>query len=378
MPSKIEPIDRQENSVMTHSAFSFSDLSKVAREKHLILFVLPFSIGCLALGASFLITPTFTSTAKILQPAQQQTGAMAALLGAAGGVASALGGIANLKNPGDQWVSLLRSRTVSDAIITKFNLQQIYDTEYKFQARERLAERTRILAGKDGLIDIEVDDSDPERATEITATYIEELQKLTTTLAITEASQRRAFLEAQLSTAHKNLADAEVSLKNSGIQSTLIKASPAAVVEQLARMQASIAAQEITLSSMQRSMTANNPVYQAALDQYLTLKKQLLAIEGNKNQTSPRENQDYIQKYRDFKYRETLYELVSRQYEMAKFDEARDGANIQVVDAPQIPEYKSKPKRAAIALLATTLAFCLSVAYCLATFNRSDNTIHES
>ena len=254
---------------------SLIDLALVLARRLRLLVWLPLGVGVFVLGISFAMKPIFTASTKLLSP-QQPSSTAAALLGSIGGAAGALGGsLAGLKNPADQWVGLLKSRVISDAIVKRFKLQALYETQYEFQARNALAGNSRITVGKDGLIDIEVDDESPERAAQMTVAYVEELQRLTNTLAITEASQRRLFFQRQLADAKAGLIKAEVALNEGGINANVLKTSPAAAVAQLAQAQAALAAQEVKLSVMRGSMTENNPEFKQAALELASLREHL-------------------------------------------------------------------------------------------------------
>ncbi|MBV5346906.1 lipopolysaccharide biosynthesis protein, partial [bacterium] len=287
---------------------------------------------------------------KFMPPQQQQSGAAAMLagLGALGGLASAAGG---LKNPADQYVAFVKSRSVQDALIDRFKLTERYDEKFKQDTRLVLEKNAQIAAGKDGLITIDVDDKDPQFSAQLANAHIEELGKLLNRLAVTEAQQRRVFFEKQLNSAKDNLTKAEQALKASGVNSSALKASPAAAVEGLAKLKATIAAQEIKLASMRGYLTESAPDFKQAQTELYAMRGQMARAE--KEEPASSGDSDYIAKFRDFKYHETLFELFAKQYEMARVDESREGAIIQVVDTAVAPERKSKPKKVLIALVAT-------------------------
>lgn len=330
-----------------------------------LLIALPLAAGALALALTYLMTPIYTASTQLLSP-QQSSSTAAALLGSIGGAAGALGGgLAGLKNPSDQWVGLLKSRVVADAIVDRFKLRERYESNYQFLARDRLALNTRIIAGKDGLIDIEVDDASPELAAQMAGAYVEELQRLSNTLAVSEAAQRRLFFEKRLAEAKDGLVKAEVALKEGGISANVLKTSPEAAVGQLAQAQAALAAQEVKLSVMRGSMTESNPEFRQAALELASLRDQLAKAEQERPGQGKGAAAQYVTRYREFKYQETLFELFARQYELARADEAKDGALVQVVDPVQVPEYKSRPKRGQLAVLATTATFVFCVAFLL-------------
>jgi uncharacterized protein involved in exopolysaccharide biosynthesis len=328
-----------------------------------LLILGPIVTGLVVLGCTFLVTPTYTATTKILPP-QQQSGAsslLASQLGALAGIAGAAG--INIKNPADTYVALLKSRTLADRLIERFRLKDLYDQKYLEDTRRQLEKLTTVSSGKDGLITIEVDDKDPKRAAAIANAYVEELFWLTGQLAITEAQQRRAFFGKQLEVARDNLKRAELALSEVGAGEGLIKSAPQAVVEGIARLKAQVTAQEIRLSTMRAYLAESSPELQLAQRELSSLRAQLTLAERDRP-TKSGQTADYLNRYRDFKYYETLFELMAKQFEAARIDEAREGAVIQVVDQAVPPEKKSKPKRvfiAALSALATSFVLALLI-----------------
>ncbi len=318
----------------------------------------PFFAGMAALGITYLIQPTFTSRTVFLPPQQQQSAAASALasLGALSGLAGAAAGV---KSPADQYVALLQSTTVADRLIDEFKLMQVYESDYRFEARKELAKNVRISLGKkDGLITVEVDDIDPPRAAEMANRHVDELRRLTSQLALTEAQQRRLFFDAQLKKTRDALTQAQLQLQASGFNPGALKAEPKAAAEGYARLKAEVTAAEVRLQTLRGNLSDTTPEVQNALGMLGALRAQLGKVETS---THPSGGPDYIGKFREFKYQETLFDLFSRQYELARVDESREGALIQVVDEAKPAERKSKPKRA-ITAVATTLAALLLLA----------------
>jgi len=331
------------------------DLLQVVVENLRLLIFGPLVVGVLALGIAFAITPTFTATTRFMPPQQQQSSAAMMLqsLGSLGGLASAAAG---LKNPNDQYVAFLKSETIANALLDRFKLVERYESVFKVDARRRLAAASNITAGKDGLISVDVGDKDPAFAAELANAYVEELDKLMNRLAVTEAQQRRAFFERQLVQTKNKLAKAELALQSSGINSSALKSNPEAAVKAVAELQAQIAAQEIKLGSMRGYLAQTAPDFKQAQTELAALRGQLTKAEHSSAPATTGAVADYVARYRDFKYYETLFDLFAKQFELAKIDEAREGAVIQVVDLAQPPERKSKPKKAQIAVLSTLAA----------------------
>jgi tyrosine-protein kinase Etk/Wzc len=328
----------------------------------------PIAAGVLAIALSFAFPDVYQSRTKMLPPQQGQSGA-SALLSQLGGMAGAAAGLGGIKNPNDLYVGMLRSRTVAERLIARFNLKQAYDMDSLERTVKRLQDSTVITSGKDGIIVIEVEDLDRERAAKLANGYVDELLRLTKVLAVTDAAQRRVFFERQLETAKNNLSAAEISLKGAiathGVIS--VDAESRSVVETVSRLRAQTSAKEVQLNSMQAFVTPNNPEYQRVAQELSSLRSQLAALEnGRANATSGQAGitaggLENIKRLRDVKYYEMLYELLAKQYEIARLDEAKDPAIIQVLD-PAVPaERKFKPKRLLLGVLASAVAFFAAV-----------------
>jgi uncharacterized protein involved in exopolysaccharide biosynthesis len=363
--------------VSADDEISLLDLVLVLAENLSILILIPLAAGLLALGNAYLTTPTFTATTRILPPIQQQS-ASSSLLSQFG----ALAGVAG-KSPVDQYLAFLKSGPVLDGVIGRFKLKELWQAKYTVDARKTLESITKVSVGaKDGIISIEVDDQDPKRAADIANAYVEELRSLLKTLAVTEASQRRLFFEAQLTQAKDNLTKSEIALRGSGISEAALKTMPQSALEALARTRAQITAQEIKIASMRTSMTDSNPDLRLALQELAALRSGLSKLEQSNTTKEGGEGAEYIAKFRDFKYHETLFDLMAKQYEVARLDEARDGAVIQVLEAAQPPERKSKPEKAKSAVVTTLAVFFMMIIFvfirqALSSMTRDDETAQK-
>jgi len=344
---------------------SLIDLLVVLVENARFLVTRSLGVGVVVLGIAFLITPSFTAVTAILPPREQQSTAamLAAQLGAFT-AAAGLGSGSLLKNPADLYVALLRSRTVADRMINRFDLMTLYDAKLRMDARKALENSTRIYVTKDGLMIIEVDDEDPKRAAAMANAYVEELSRLTDELAISEAKQRRVFFENQLKMSQEKLIKSQRALGMAGVPENFIMSSPAAVLEGVARLRALVTAQEIKISTMRGFLTEQSPEYRLALRELASLRTQLTKAEEQPAERG--QSAEYLDRFREFKYHETLFELLAKQYESSRLDEARQGVSIEVVDVALPPEWKSSPKRALMAVLATLATGMLLVMYLLA------------
>lgn len=326
-------------------------LLKPLREHRRLVLWAPLGAGALAVALSFLVRPTFTSATMFMPPQQQQSNAAAALasLGALAGLAG--GGV---KSSADQYIALMESRTISDRLIDHFNLMQVYDAEFRDDARKMLSERTQITSGKkDGLITVMVEDHDPKQAAAMANQYVEELRRMTSVLAVTEAQQRRMFFERKLQETKEQLTAAQVALQDSGYGSGSLKAEPKAAAEVYAQLRAQLTTAEVRLQTMRGNLASGSPEVQQQTATVMALRERLGALE--KSSAAAANGPDYVSKYREFKYQEALFDLLAKQFEVARLDESREGALIQVVDVAAPAERKSKPKRALIGLAAVLL-----------------------
>lgn len=337
-------------------------LVAMAKRKRIIVGV-PLLAAIVATGIGFALPPVFKANAKLLPPQQSQSGSAALLsqLSAVGAVA----GVGAMKNPNDLYIGMLKSRTIADSLIAKFYLFKVYDKPTMEKTRLKLQENTSISAGKDGLISIDVEDSDRQRVASLANAYVAELVKLTRVLAVTEASQRRVFFEHQLEVAKDNLANAEVALKSAldthGVIS--VDADSAAIVATVSGIRAQIAAKEIELSSMSAFVTTNNSEYKRTHEELISLRGQLSKLQnGQPALTSDDEKVKHhaglenIKILRNVKYYQMLYELLAKQYEAARLDEAKDSSLVQVLDGAIEPEREVKPRRALIVIVTTLLS----------------------
>jgi uncharacterized protein involved in exopolysaccharide biosynthesis len=323
----------------------------LAERKKFIAASLALSIA-LALAVTFLTRPVFQTSATILPPQQQQSGAAAimAQLGAAG---ASLGGFGGLKSPGDVYVGIMKSRTMADTLVDRFNLLSHYEANGSRQkARDQLEKYTEIKTSKEGLISVTVSDADPRKAAEIANAYIEELGKLSNVLAISQASRSRLFYEQQLKQAKDNLGRAEIALKRGldtgGIVSVDVESKT--IVETIARIRAQISAKEVQLNAMSSFVTTNNQEYKRAEEELASLRKQLLRLESGRQQAGADSGEkddasfESIKSLRDVKYYQMLYELLAKQYELARLEEAKDPTLIQILDKAAVPERKIRPR----------------------------------
>jgi uncharacterized protein involved in exopolysaccharide biosynthesis len=373
MPERDVENPKETSPAAGEDEISLLDLLIVLVKHKRIVLGVPAIAAAAAGVISFLLPNIYTGTTRILPP-QQSSSSAAALLsqlgGALGGLAGLAGGAGGIRNPNDLYVGMLKSRTVADNVISRFDLGKVYDEDRLSDARKRLEKETTITAGRDGIITIEVEDRDPKRAAGLANTYVEELMKLTKVLAVTEASQRRLFFEQQLVQAKDNLTAAEIAARQ-GLQKgglAQVDAQGRSMIEVTARLRAQISVKEVQLGAMRTFAAEGNPELQRVQEEIQALRRELSRIEGSSpaaalgsGDVSAKIGLGNLGRLRDVKYYEFLYEFLAKQYELAKIDEAKDATVVQVMDKAIEPDRRSKPKRGLIALLSVVAGFFVAI-----------------
>lgn len=349
------PTERVVANVNHDDAHILDALAALKRQRRMLIGI-PAVTTALAVAAALLMPPVYMSTAVILPPQQQGSGVAAAMLGQLSGLAGAAGGLGGLKNPNDMYVGMLQSRSVGDALIKKFDLQRHYNLDTMFETGKKLTRSSVITGGKDGLISVVVEDRDPKLAAEMANAYVAELSALTKRLAITEASKRRVFFEGQLKEAKESLTNAEIALQNVQKKTGMLQldGQVKGIIANTAQLQALIASREVQLSAAKTFATDNNPEILRAKQELRGLKEQLSKLQVGKTQTGdlmvptsqiPEVGGEYIRSLRDLKYYEAIFEMLAKQFELAKVEEAKDPSLIQQLDIAQPAEKRSKPNK---------------------------------
>jgi tyrosine-protein kinase Etk/Wzc len=368
--SSSEKISSNIGNSSSEFGWSVLDLLTLLAKKRKFILLITFGIAVVTAIITLLLPSRYTGAASILPP--QQSSNSAALLSqftGGSGLAALAGSGLGIKNPIDMYVAMFRSRTVEDAMIKRFDLVKTYRLKKLSDARIVFEDRSTAVAGlKDGVIRVTVDGPTPGKAAELTNAYIEEFQKLASTIAVTEAAQRRLFFDHQLEEAKDRLADAEQDLKKSELTTGMVQpdSQSRAMIESAASIQGEIAAKEVQLQGMASFATDNNPDVVTAKRQLDELRSQLARLTGNTAAGSelfvpkgkvPEAALDYIRKLREVKYRETIFQALATQYQLAKLDEAKQGAVFQNIDVAVPPDKRSFPHRTILVIVFTLLAF---------------------
>ena len=317
--------------------------------------------ACCALGVILvlLLPNRYTATVVLLPPQQasSESSALLTQLNSLGALAGASAGF-SLKNPNDQQIALLRSRTVEEAMVQRFHLQALYHARHLTAARQHWEKETSADSGlKDGLIRVTVTDSDPHRAAELANAWVDEYREFSSTLALSEASQRRLFYQRQLEAAHQDLVKAETAMEQTQARTGVIdlQGQDRSMISSAATLRGQLAAKQIEIRGMREFAAPENPDLQRAEQEASGLEAQLGAMDADADRRTgdlvapagkvTQAYLDSLRALREVRYRETIQDLLMRQYEGARVDEAREGPLIQVAEPAVPPDTPSRYKR---------------------------------
>lgn len=366
--------DNDSHSPVAEGEINLLDLLIVlARQKKLILGVCAatFILVCIV---SLLLPDIYISTSRILPP-QQEKGGLGAMLGDMSDLA-VLAGLSVGGGSGDLYVGMLRSRSVADAIIERFDLMEVYDEKYRERTYAELNNHATFSLGKkDGIITVSVEDKNPQRAAAMANAFVEEIKRLNVRLNLGSAGRERAFLEERLAVVKEELRRAEEALKTFQEKNKAIKIDDqaTAIIDAISRLRGELASKEVEVGVLLTYQTEQNAQVKILREAIGQLREQLRKLEHSpegKQVTEdfflatsevPTLGIQYARLMRDFKVQETLFELLTKQHEMAKIREAKSTSTIQVIDEAVSPDHKSKPNRILIVFLATLAAGFMGV-----------------
>ncbi|WP_348263797.1 Wzz/FepE/Etk N-terminal domain-containing protein [Telmatobacter sp. DSM 110680] len=346
---------------MEQEDLTFLDVLLIITQRKKLVGLVTAVCTLLALILAFALPQEYTATVIILPP-QGNSSVSSMLASQLSGMNSAMGGVAGsmlgMKNINDMYVSMLKSRSVEDAVIQRYELQAEYKKKYLADTRKALEKHAQIDGStKDGLIRLNFDDRNPTRAAEIANGYVDQFRTLSQHLAITEASQRRVVFESQLEKTKTDLENADEALKRTQLSTGMVQVDgqARAMIDSAARLRAQIVAKEVQIQAMRSYAGDENPALTEAQTELDGLRAQFNKMVGAKGGSAddvflpkgqvPEAGLEYVRRLRDVKYYEAIFDILAKQLELAKLDEAREGAFIQIVDPAVPPEQKSFPKR---------------------------------
>ncbi len=321
----------------------------------------------IVLGIGYLIPNEYTSTAQLMPPDQQSlatTSMLSVLTGSGISLPSLNSGLLNQRTPGSTAIGILSSRTVQDDLINRFDLRSVYHCKYYFDARKILTAKTVFDEDhKSGIVSISVTDRDPHRARDMAAAYVEELDKLVNTLSTSAARREREFLESRLKSIKVDLDTRAQALSQFSSRNATMdpEKQGVATLDAVAKLQAELITAESELSGVKAVYTDDNVRVREIRARIAVLKNQLQKLGGAGTMAAGADLQSdemmpsvrqlpllgytYYDLYRQVTVDESVYETLTKQYELAKVQEAKDIPPIKVLDPPEVPERHSYPHR---------------------------------
>jgi len=339
--------------------------------------------------AAFLIPARYESTARLMPPDNQSGSSLAMAAAAMSGAAGGIGGIASdflgLKSTSDVFVGILSSRTAQDKLIQQFDLKKLYRDRRMEDARKDLAEHTGISVDrKSQIITITVTDKSPPRAAAMAQAYVEELNHLVAELSTSSARRERIFLEERLQAVSQDLEAAEKNFSQFASKNTAIdvKEQGKAMVEAAATLQGQLIAAESEFQGLKQIYTDNNVRVRSVKARIDELRHQLDKLGGKGESMTEVSRQPgdslypsirklpllgvtYADLYRRTRIQEAVLETLTKEYEMAKVQEAKEIPTVKVLDVANVPDKKAFPPRPLIMLLGTFLGSCFGVFFVL-------------
>lgn len=326
----------------------------------------------------FLIPKQYESTTRIMPPEQQGMGAamLAALAGKAmpGALGALAGGMLGMKDSGALFVELLHSGTIEGALAERFELQKVYSKRYRQDALKKLAHRTDVTQDrKSGVITIVVTDTDRQRARDMAQAYLDQLDSLLIRVNTSAARREREFIEQRLVTVQNDLEKAQVALSDFASKNTTldIKEQTKAMVEAGAKLQAQLIVAHAEADSLGQFYGEGNVRMRAANARAAELERELKKLGGSADESGEAIDSDalypslrqlpvlavrWADLYRQVKVKETVYDLLTEQYELARIEEVKSVPSVRVIDPPSWPEKKSFPPRLILILVLTSLS----------------------
>lgn len=338
--------------------------------------------------AAFLIPKRYESKAQLAPPdsSQSSLGSMASAAAMLGNLAGKMGGLTSLaenalgiKSSGALFVAVLKSETVQDALVHKFELEKRYHVRYIEDARKQLARHTDLAEDREsGVVSITVTDHDPANAAAMTQEYINQLNIVVSQISTSSARRERIFLEGRLNQVKQDLEDAEKQFSQFSSQKTVInlEAQGKAIVESGAILQGQMIAAQSELEGMRQIYSDQNVrvrSLQARVNELQNALQKLGGKSATENSTAdqlypslrqlPLLGVDYADLFRRVKVEEAIFEILTKEYELARVQEAREIPTVKVLDPPLVPEKKSFPPRLVIILLSTTVALLMAIVW---------------
>lgn len=357
MTDNLQPGDVEERIAAQDNRKLAAFTLEVLKQKRRIL-LCALTLAVLTALLSLIVKPYFSATIEVIPPSTKVASSLS-IFSAAGGISDpfgygGFGSALQTKAQGDAFMEMLSAWQVQDAVVKRFNLTDIYKVPTVRSARSQLSADT-VMEGAKGYVTIKFTAPNAQLAAAVANGYIDEVRLFMRGMALTEATQRRAFYEQQLAKVKDDLTQAETDFKTMQQSSRIIAVDAQArqLIEEAASLRSRITAREVELQRMRSYSTDSNPQVQILQTELSALRGQLNQIDSKQGQgfsggnlsSVPENELTFIRATRELKYQEALYELLMRQYEASRLDEARDAPIVQVINPAQVPVIRSGPHR---------------------------------
>lgn len=369
----------ENNSISDNTNFILQLASVLFRWRRLLI-VNTLVAAVLTLAVMLLFFPNWFMATTSIMPPEKDMGSLGFAAGMLpSGLGSLLGGsglaLPGMASPSDLYASILRSRTVSMAVIEKHDLKEIYKAELDTEALAKLHARTSIIVQPDGIINLSYEDTDPERAAMVANSFVVELNRVNQENLVSKAGATREFIEGRLNESIVDLTLAEEALEafQKEYSAVALDEQVRAAINAIADLRGQLVMAEIEFGVMKKSLSPDNTRYKNQEFKIQQIRKQLERMEGGDTafpdssllnvpmSEAPELGLAYARLMRDLKIQETIFELLKQQYEQARIQEMRDTPTVQVLDVAKVPEKKSRPRRTIIAAMAGVMSFGLTL-----------------
>lgn len=367
-------VEKQEQAELSDVQAKIVALLHVLLKRKLFILIFTGVTALLSLGYSLTLPNIYAATAKVLPP-QKESGGLSSVLGQMGGFAGFAAGAAK-GGESDLYISLIKSRSVGAAVIERLDLSKRYKANSFNSAWKRLDASVKAQAGRDGIISITVEESDPKLAALLANTVADELGRTMVRLNLSKVGSEKLFLEKRLGLVKKDLSAAEDDLKAFSQRHKIaqVESQASASVSSAARLKAEIDTKEVQLAALRTSQSDESFEVKELQATIRKLRQALAGAAGNGDGGEgipaignvPGLGLEYARKMRELKTQEALFEQLTKQYEMAKLNQAKDSSSLQILDEAVTPEEKVRPRRSTIVIFATLAALILSTAMALA------------
>jgi len=349
-------------------------LEVIRRRSRLIGVIIGSAVVCSVI-ISLILPNRYVARTSIIPPQDGSLPVSASMMSSLpSSFSSIASGLLGSSTQSDLWVGIIKSRNVGDAIIERFNLMELCGKDTMVDTRRELAKNINVDSSDEGIITLTVEDLDPERAAEMANAFAEQLDRVNKELVVSSGGRMRSFVQKRLAEAAMDLRETEELIRAFQAENKAVKLDEQsrAIIEAIGSVKGELMSNEVELHTLLSYATPSNPRVQLLKARSEQLRRKLNELdvgskggEGRSVLIPTSEIPDLALRYarllRDVKIQETLFELLTQQYEMARIQEASDRPTVEVLDRATPPDKKAKPRRLLIVFLSTFLSVFVGI-----------------